>query len=77
MHLMRQQTQAILNSAGTTATGRQYMTINDAMNLVVPKLAIADKPFDGAYHGRWTYSPDSHEGHFGGATEVAAAAQPN
>ena len=71
MHLMRQQTQAILDSAGTSKTGRRYMTIADAMNVVVPKLAISDaKDLPKPYVPAWTYSPESHEGEYHGSTRA-------
>jgi hypothetical protein len=46
MTAMREETQRALNSSGTSPTGRRYISINEAMDQVLPKLPV--KPSAGA-----------------------------
>ena len=74
---MRQQTQAILNGSGTTATGRRYMPIADAMTKLIDekKLVVTATP-PPAYVHPYVYPPGSREGKYeGGVRERAESAE--
>lgn len=62
MNVMREQTWTALNSAGTTSTGRRFMKIDDAVDLIVAKLPVGDHPVDTSPKHVMEQPANSYEG---------------